>query len=314
MGGMFEYVARRLVMIVPILLVLSFFVFFIFFVLFPGDLAEQIAGDIATPEQVEAIRKSYGLDKPYYVQYGLWLWRLLHGDLGESWYRGQPVIDLILPRIPITLGLTVSAFVISIIMGISLGAVAALKHGGPGDYAATATALFGLSMPNFWLGLMLILVFSVALGWIPLPGAGQPITPLTFLLPAIALGTSHAGTMARLTRSSMLEVMREDYVRTARAKGLKERVVIWKHAFRNALIPIITLMALRLPWLFAGTVVLESIFVLPGMGRLIFESTVITRDYLVVQASVLMFVVFVTLANLLADILYAYVNPKIRYR
>lgn len=311
---MFEYVARRLITIIPMLLILSFFVFFIFIVLYPGDIARMYAGDMATDEQVEKIRHDYGLDKPFYVQYGIWISRVVRGDFGYSYKWGAPISTLIKDRLPVTLGITLTGLAISLIIGLPLGMVGALKRGTKSDYLATSTALFGLSMPNFWLALMIILIFCYSLGWVPVPGAATGFHPLIFLMAGLVLGTSHAGSIARLTRSSMLEVMGEDYIRTARAKGLRERTVIWKHALRNALLPIVTLMALRLPWLFAGTVVLESIFVLPGMGRLVFTSIVEARDLLVVQASLFMFVVLVVLANLTADIIYAYLNPRIRYR
>lgn len=311
---MFEYVARRVITIIPMLLILSFFVFFIFIVLYPGDIARMYAGERATEEQVEKIRHDYGLDKPFYVQYGIWLSRIVRGDFGYSFKWETPIFTLIKDRLPVTLGITLTALVISLMIGLPLGMVGALKRGRKADYAATSGALFGLSMPNFWLALMLILIFCWHLGWVPVPGARTGFHPLIFLMAGVVLGTSQAGSIARLTRSSMLEVMGEDYIRTARAKGLRERTVIWKHALRNALLPIVTIMALRLPWLFAGTVVLESIFVLPGMGRLVFISIVESLDLLVVQASLLIFVVVVVLANLMADILYAYLNPRIRYR
>lgn len=311
---MFGYVAKRVITIIPMLLILSFFVFFIFIILYPGDIARMYAGERATEEQVEKIRHDYGLDKPFYVQYGIWLSRIVRGDFGKSFKWEAPIFTLIKDRIPVTLGITLTGLAISLIIGLPLGMVGALRRGKKADYMATSGSLFGLSMPNFWLALMLILIFCWHLGWVPVPGAATGLHPLIFLMAGFVLGTSHAGSIARLTRSSMLEVMGEDYIRTARAKGLKERTVIWKHALRNALLPIVTLMALRLPWLFAGTVVLESIFVLPGMGRLVFISIVESLDLLVVQMSLLIFVVVVVLANLMADILYAYLNPRIRYR
>lgn len=311
---MFGYVAKRVITIIPMLLILSFFVFFIFIILYPGDIARMYAGERATEDQVEKIRHDYGLDKPFYVQYGIWLSRIVRGDFGKSFKWEAPIFTLIKDRIPVTLGITLTGLAISLIIGLPLGMVGALRRGKKADYMATSGSLFGLSMPNFWLALMLILIFCWHLGWVPVPGAATGLHPLIFLMAGFVLGTSHAGSIARLTRSSMLEVMGEDYIRTARAKGLKERTVIWKHALRNALLPIVTLMALRLPWLFAGTVVLESIFVLPGMGRLVFISIVESLDLLVVQMSLLIFVVVVVLANLMADILYAYLNPRIRYR
>lgn len=333
--GMLRYVIRRLFIIIPMLFILSFALFLVLY-LQPGDPARRIAPERVTENQLEAIRAAYGMDQPLYVQYLRWMigWPpisqerleqippelrdfaeryipdgILRGDLGWSWRHQSPIIDLIKPRILKTLELTVLAFFISLAIGFSLGILAALKRATILDYLSTTGALFGLSMPNFWLMLMLILIFSMRFGWF---GATYD-TGLPILMPALVLGTSHAASVARLSRSSMLEVLGQDYIRTARVKGVPEGEVIWKHALRNALIPVVTILALRIPWLFAGTVVLEEICGISGMGRLLFRSIYPHHDYLVVQVQLLMFVVLVSIANLIADILYAYINPKIRY-
>lgn len=333
--GMVSFVLKRLAIIPPLVLVLSFFLFFCLH-LAPGDPARIIAGGKASPEEVEAIRKAYGLDKPIYVQYMRWLigWPgpspqdienipenfrefylgniprgILRGDLGWSWKHGS-IAQVIAEKLPVTLQLTVLALLVAIGMGLFLGIIAALKRGTIADYLSTTGALFGLSMPSYWLGIMIILIFGVHLGWIPTSYDGSFIS---ILMPALALGAYHTASVARMTRSSMLEVLGQDYMRTAKVKGLSERVVIWKHGLRNALIPIITILVLQIPWLFGGAVVLERVFSIPGMGSLMVDSIYPHRDLFVVLDLFLVFAVLTVFANLLADILYAYVNPKIRY-
>jgi len=333
--GMARFVIRRLLIVPPLLIVLSFFLFLCIH-LAPGDPARMLAGEKADENQVELVRKAYGLDKPIYVQYLRWLigWPgpdpqyienvpedyrefytsyipkgILRGDLGRSWRQGS-IAQVIKERLPVTLELTVLALLIAIGMGLLLGIVAALKRGTIVDYLSTTGALFGLSMPSFWLGMMMILVFSYHLGWTPIMYDGSFIS---ILMPAIALGAFHTASVARMTRSSMLEVMGEDYIRTARVKGLSEKVVILKHGLKNALIPIITILVLQIPWLFGGAVVLEKVFSIPGMGRLMLDSIFPHADPFVVMDVFLVLVVLTVFANLLADILYAYVNPKIRY-
>lgn len=335
--GMTRFVIRRIAIIPPLLIVLSFFLF-ICLHLAPGDPAAIIAGPKASPQEVEAIRKAYGLDKPIYVQYSRWLigWPgpspqdvenipeefrdvylanipngILRGDLGRSWKLGS-ISQEIGKRVPVTLELTILAFLIAIGMGLLLGTIAALKRATIADYLSTTGALFGLSMPSYWLGMMMILIFAVRLGWMPISyDSARPL--VSMVMPAIALGAYHTASVARMTRSSMLEVLGQDYIRTARVKGLPERAVIWKHGLRNALIPIITILVLQVPWLFGGAVVLELVFGIPGMGRLMVDSITPHRDPFVVLDLFLVFAVLTALANLLADILYAYVNPKIRY-
>ncbi|MDI6819964.1 MAG: ABC transporter permease [Candidatus Hodarchaeaceae archaeon] len=306
---MYKFIAKRLLTIIPILLGVSLATFLLMFG--TGDPAARIAGPMAGPEQIESIRIAYGLDKPLYEQYFIWLSKVVRGDLGRSWKWGAPVSQLILERLPRTLELTIAAFMVSLAMGIPLGIIAALRRKTWVDYTGMGIALFGVSIPNFWQGLMAILIFGIWLGWFPIAGYGG----IEYLiLPAITLGTSQAGSVARLTRSSMLDVLRQDYIRTARAKGLRERAVIYKHALRNAFIPVVTILFLRLPFLFGGTVVIEKVFSWPGMGRLMVDSILGTApDFLTVLGVMLMFVVLAVVANLLCDITYAYLNPRIRY-
>ncbi|MCS7131492.1 MAG: ABC transporter permease [Hadesarchaea archaeon] len=306
---MYKFVVKRLLTIIPILLGVSIATFLLMFA--TGDPAARIAGPMAGPEQIESIRKAYGLDKPLYEQYFLWLSKILRGDFGRSWKWGAPVSQLIWERLPRTLELTLAAFLVSLGMGIPLGIIAALRRKTWVDYTSMGIALFGVSIPNFWQGLMGILIFAIWLGWFPIGGYGS-IKHL--ILPALTLGTSQAGSVARLTRSSMLDVLRQDYIRTARAKGLQERMVIYKHALKNAFIPVVTILFLRLPFLFGGTVVIEKVFAWPGMGRLMVDSILGTQpDFLTVLAVMFMYVVLAVVANLLCDITYAYLNPKIRY-
>lgn len=333
--GMVRFVIRRLMIIPPLLLVLTFFLF-LCLNLAPGDPARMLAGPKADENQLELTRKAYGLEQPIYIQYSRWLigWPgpdpqylenipekyrdyylkyipngILRGDLGRSWKHGS-ISQVIKEKLPVTLELTILALLIAIGMGLLLGIVAALKRGTTVDYLSTTGALFGLSMPSYWLGMMMILVFAFRLGWMPPQYDGSFIS---MLMPAIALGAFHMASLARMTRSSMLEVMGEDYIRTARVKGVSERVVISKHGLKNALIPIITILVLQIPWLFGGAVVLEKVFGIPGMGRLMIDSIFPHSDPYVILDIFLVLSVLTVFANLLADILYAYVNPKIRY-
>ena len=333
--GMVRFVIRRLMIIPPLLLVLTFFLF-LCMNLAPGDPARMLAGPYADEDQLELTRKAYGLDQPIYIQYSRWLigWPgpdpqylenipenfreyytknipngILRGDLGRSWKWG-PISRVIMKKLPVTLELTILALLIAIGMGLLLGIVAALKRGTTVDYLSTTGALFGLSMPSYWLGMMMILVFGKLFGFLPIHTSHPTIS---LLLAAIALGAFHMASIARMTRSSMLEVMREDYIRTARVKGVSERAVILKHGLKNAFIPIITILVLQIPWLFGGAVVLEKVFAIPGMGRLMIDSIFPHADPYVVLDIFLVLSVLTVFANLLADILYAYVNPKIRY-
>ena len=306
---MFVYLIRRLIGTIPVLLAVSLFVFG-FVHLLPGDPARLVAGPEAKADDVAAVRVELGLDRPLVEQYLRYLGRTLQGDLGRSSKTRQRVADEIGNRFMPTLWLTVVAMAWSTVAGLALGVLSGVRRGRWQDQIAMVLAVSGISFPGFWLGLMLINVFSVRLGWFPTGGYGSWSN---FVLPAITLGAGVAAVMARFTRSAFIEVSAEDYVRTARAKGVPERLVVWKHTLRNALIPVITLTGLQFGFLLGGSIVVEAVFSWPGLGRLLIDS-VSFRDYPVIQAEVLLFSLEFVLINLLVDLLYAFVNPEIRLR
>jgi peptide/nickel transport system permease protein len=284
--------------------------------LLPGDPALVMAGEDRDPAAIAFIREKYRLNEPIFTQYAYWMKAVLQGDMGVSLRTSQPVLRLIGDKLPVTIQLAIMAIVIAFVIGVPAGILSAVKKGTAIDYAANIVALSGLSVPNFWLGIMLILLVSVNLGWLPASGYESPfVDPLrslqTMIMPAFVLGTSLAATLMRHTRSAMLGVMKADYVRTARAKGVREYAVIIKHAFRNALLPIVTLSALLFGELLGGAVLTEQIFTIPGFGKLIVDA-VFTRDYAVVQGVVLCAAAGVILINLVADVLYFLVNPRMR--
>jgi peptide/nickel transport system permease protein len=312
---MLAFIGRRLLIAIPTLILVSVFVFTLQKLL-PGDPALVLAGEERDPEVLAFIREKYRLNDPIIHQYFYWLGGLVQGDLGVSLRTNQPVLQLIADKLPVTVQLALMAMAIAMAIGIPTGILSAVKKGGPIDYIANFIALSGLSVPNFWLGIMLILLVSVQLGWLPASGYVSPLEdPVrsfqTMIMPAFVLGTALAATLMRHTRSAMLGVLKADYVRTARAKGLSERVVVIKHAFRNALLPIVTLGALLFGELLAGAVLTEQIFTIPGFGKLIVDA-VFTRDYAVVQGVVLCTAAGFILMNLIADILYFLLNPRMR--
>ncbi|HME25636.1 MAG TPA: ABC transporter permease subunit [Acetobacteraceae bacterium] len=278
--------------------------------LLPGDPARLLAGPDASPQDVEAVRVELGLDKPVWLQYGTWVGHLAQGDLGRSSRTRQPVATEIGERFMPTLWLTVAAMVWATLVGMTIGVISGVRRGQWQDQAGMVLAVSGSSFPAFWLGLLLISVFSVRLGWLPTGGYG---TWQHFVLPSFTLGVAVAAVLARFTRSAFVEVAGEDYVRTARAKGLPERLVVWKHALRNALLPVITMTGLQFGFLLGGAVVVETVFAWPGLGRLLVDS-VSYRDYPVMQAEILLFSLEFILINLAVDVLYAVVNPEIRLR
>ena len=312
---MFNYLIQRLATIVPTLFFVSVLIFGLQQLL-PGDAALVLAGEDRDANVVAHLRAKLHLDEPLPVRYLYWAGGVLRGDLGESLRIQKPVLDLILEKLPVTIQLATMAIVIALVIGITAGVVSAVLKDTVWDYAANAVALWGLSTPNFWLGIMLILAFSVSLGWLPASGYVSPFEDLranlaAMIMPAFVLGNAIAAVLMRHTRSAMLQVLSADYVRTARAKGLGERVVVLKHALRNALIPIITLGALEFGTLLSGAVLTEQVFSIPGFGKLIVDA-VFNRDYLVVQGVVLFTAtVYITL-NLLADLAYFAVNPRMR--
>jgi len=313
---MLVYIVRRLLATIPIMMLVAVFVFLLLH-MSPGDPAAIIAGDFATPVQIEGIREQLGLNDPLYVQFGNWLWNLLHGDLGQSIYSGLTVSRLILQRIEPTLLLTLSTMVIAVTLAIPLGVLAAWKVGTWLDRVVMTIAVFGFSLPVFVLGYLLILGGSVGLGWFPVQGYTSITESFTgFLrhitLPALTLGLVYMALIARMTRATMLEVLNEDYVRTAYAKGLSTRTVLVKHALRNAMVPISTTIGLGLALLIGGVVVTESVFAIPGLGRLTVDA-VLRTDYPVIQGVILVFSFTYVFLNLLVDLSYVLFDPRIRY-
>ncbi|MCT4563856.1 MAG: ABC transporter permease [Maledivibacter sp.] len=305
---MHKYIFRRLLLLIPVLLGVTFIVFTLMYIT-PGDPAAIMLGEDAPQEEVERLRTELGLDKPFIVQYGRFVGNIvLHGDFGKSYVTKRPVSQEIFARFPATLKLAAAAVFVSAGIGIPLGIISATKQYSIIDNVSMVFALIGVSMPNFWQGLILIMIFSLHLGWLPASGfSGFKY----IILPALTIGTSSAAIITRMTRSSMLEVVRQDYITTARAKGQKENKVINKHALGNALIPIITVVGLQFGHLLGGAVLTESIFAVPGVGRLMVES-IKCRDFPMVQGGVLYIALCFCIVNLLVDILYAFVDPRIR--
>jgi peptide/nickel transport system permease protein len=313
---MWGWLLRRLGQIIPTLLILSVMIFALQ-QLMPGDPAIIMAGEERGDPQVLAeIRAELMLDRPVWEQYAAWLWRLLHGDLGFSWRIRQPVGSLILEKLPVTLQLGTMAFVIAVAIGVPAGIISAAYRDRPADWAANGIALAGISTPNFWLGIMMILLFSVQLGWLP-PSGYVPLSEdwrqslATTIMPAFVLGGGIAGVFMRHTRAAMIGALGQDYVRTARAKGLPERTVIGRHALRNALVPVVTLGTIELGRLLAGAVLTEQIFSIPGFGKLIVDA-VFNRDYPVVQGVVVTTAVIFVSLSLIGDMLYMAINPRLR--
>ena len=304
---MAHYLTRRLVLLLPMVVLISAVVFWAMR-LIPVNPAELLLGPFSTPDQQERAKRELGLDKPIYVQYGIFLKNAVRGDFGRSIKSGKPVTALIKDTLPNTLLLGTIALLIAYAIAIPMGMMAAVRQNTLLDQAAMGFAMLGMAVPHFWLGLLLILVFAVNLHWFPGSGIG---TWKHLVLPALTLGLEGTALTSRMTRSSMLEVLRQDYVRVARAKGLRESAVIYRHALRNALIPIISLLGLRLGYLVGGAVVVEAIFAWPGIGRLLVDS-ILARDYPVVQGVLVMLGLSVIFANLLADVLYAFADPRIK--
>jgi len=317
-----NYVLRRILVMIPLVLGISLIAFSIIY-LAPGSPAATLLGPKALdPEALARVNANLGLDKPIYVQYYKWLLSTARGDLGISIgiIPSKPVGELIKGRILPTLELTLSAIILALLVAIPIGVVSAVRQYSAFDHIATIGAFAGISLPNFWLALMLILVFSVELGWLPSSGLIDPriTSPTIFdylrhlLIPAFVLGTASMAGLTRFVRASMLDVLRQDYITTARAKGLSERKVIYKHALRNALLPLVTILGMSLPGLLSGAVLVETVTGWPGMGRLAVNA-VFARDYPVMMALIMIFGVLVIIGNLIADIVYSYVDPRIRY-
>jgi len=311
-----RYILSRLIQSIPVLILVSVISFGLM-KLVPGDPAILIGGPSATPGDLDNIRRNLGLDQPFHVQMWRYYAGLARGDLGHSLLLGKPVLEATLERVPVSLSIAVYSMVLTLLIGISCGVIAALNRNRWLDQAAMAFALIGVSLPNFWLGLMLIIVLSVHLGWLPTGGYVPWQTDIvgwlkTTTMPAISLALLQVGLLARITRSTMLEVLSQDYIRTARAKGLPEYVVIAKHAFRNVMIPVVTVIGVIFSVLISGSVVIESVFSVPGIGSLL-GSAVLRRDYPMIQGGLLLVATTLLTLNLIVDVLYAYFDPRVRY-
>jgi ABC-type dipeptide/oligopeptide/nickel transport system permease component len=303
-----RYLLRRLLLTVPVLLGVATLVFALIH-LVPGDPAQSMLGESASPTEIEALQKSLGLDKPLLTQYRAFLAGVARGNLGTSFRFGTPVTQEIRKRLPDTAILAVSAMAVAIVFAIPLGIVAAVFRGRLPDHAAMTLALAGISMPSFWLGPLLAILFAVRLGWLPVSGSG---TPLHLVLPAVTLGTALAAILARMTRSSVIEELRELYVLAARARGLSQARAVLRHAFRNSLIPVVTIIGLQFGAVLTGTIITETIFGWPGVGRLLIQA-INTRDYPLVQGCILFISVTYVAMNLITDLTYGFLDPRIRF-
>ena len=313
---MWAYIVRRVLATIPVMAVVALFVFSLLY-LAPGDPAAVIAGDQATPDDVERIRASLGLDRPYLVRFGAWVWDILHGDLGTSIFTNLPVSHMIAQRIEPTLSLMLVTLILAVSIAVPMGVVAAWKQGTTIDRAVMAFAVLGFSVPVFVVGYLLAFVFALELDWLPVQG----YTPFSegfipwmenLILPAVALGGVYIALIARITRATMLEVLSQDYIRTARAKGAAQGSILFLHALKNAAVPIVTIIGIGIALLIGGAVVTESVFAIPGLGRLTVDA-ILRRDYPVIQGVVLLFSFVYVLVNLLIDLLYTLFDPRIRY-
>jgi peptide/nickel transport system permease protein len=313
---MLSYIVRRILSTLPVMGIVALFVFSLLYIA-PGDPAAVIAGDQASPADIERIRQGLGLDRPFLIQFGTWLWHILHGDLGTSIFTNLPVSAMIAQRIEPTFSLMAITLVLTILVAVPLGVVAAWKAGSWVDRTIMAFAVFAFSLPVFVVGYVLAYVFALQFEWLPVQG----YTPLAaglwpwlqnLILPALALGSVYIALIARITRASMLEVLQQDYVRTARAKGLDQRNILFVHALKNAAVPIVTVIGIGIALLIGGAVVTESVFAIPGLGRLTIDA-ILRRDYPVIQGIVLLFSFLYVLVNLMVDVTYTLVDPRIRY-
>jgi peptide/nickel transport system permease protein len=314
---MLTFLAKRMLQLIPTLFFVSVLIFSLQQLL-PGDPAMIMAGEDRDPAVIEQIRKQYRLDQPIPVQYVFWVKGVLSGDLGESMRNKQKVLDLVLQKLPVTMQLASMAIVIALTIGISAGIVSAVMKDTVWDYAANVFSLWGLSTPNFWLGILMILLFSVQLGWLPASGYVSPFENLgenlaAMIMPAFVLGNAIAAVLMRHTRSAMLQVLNADYVRTARAKGLRETVVIVHHALRNAMIPVVTLIGLQAAFLLGGAVVTETMFSWPGVGRLA-VGAIVSSDFPTAQGAIMILAIAFLSINLLVDVLYVYLDPRVARR
>lgn len=310
------YITKRVLVSIPVMFGISLLTFFLIR-LVPGDTITAMLGTNYSEEQASVLREKYGLDKPAAVQYSIWIGRMLQGDFGESSFTGEPVLQVILERLPVTLELTVLSLLLAVCIAVPLGALSAMKRNSSFDYAATLFGMLGVSVPRFWLSILMILFLSLQLGWLPSGGfvnfAESPADNLRGMaMPVIAMGVSVSAVIMRMTRSSMLEVINQEYIKMARAKGVPGSCLIWKHALKNALVPVITTIGIQAGYLLGGSVVIEQIFSLPGIGLLALES-ITNRDYALLQGTILFIACAFVIVNLVVDIVYSLINPRIRY-
>jgi peptide/nickel transport system permease protein len=313
---MFKYILKRLGMVFPVVIGISIIVFLLVS-LVPGDAVDIMLGTNTSPETAQELRKNLGLDKPIHIRYFNWITGVLQGDFGESVRTGKPVIEAFFARLPATLQLAFFSMIISLSIGIPIGVMSALKRNSIFSHVSSVISLLGISIPSFWLGTMLILFLSLKLKLLPpggyVPFSEDPIGNLKLMIvPSFTLGTAMAAVVMRMTRSAMLEVIGQDYMKTAQAKGVTKRLYRYKHAFKNAFIPVLTVIGIQTGYLLGGAVIIEEVFALPGVGRLALQA-IYQRDYPLVQVTVLMFAVGFVLINLIVDIIYAYIDPRIRY-
>lgn len=304
---MLKFIAKRLLVMIPVLIGVTFIIFSMMYIT-DGDPARMMLGDLATDEEVEALREEMGLNDSFFTQYFNYLGDLLHGDLGTSYATKQPVAAVVAARLPATIKLAFLSCLFAIVVGVSIGIISAVRQYSVVDSIARVVSLLGISLPNFWLALLLMLLFSVKLGWLPASGL---YGPAYYIMPMISISAVSIATFARTTRSSMLEVIRQDYIRTARAKGQNEWVIVFRHALKNALIPIITIVGVQFATALGGAVVNEQVFAIPGLGKLMVDS-IKSRDFPVVQGGVLIIAFMFSILNLLIDLLYAFVDPRIK--
>jgi len=314
---MLIYISRRFIALFLTLVVASGVIFTVLEIL-PGDPAEVILGTQARPDTLAALRAKLGLNEPAPVRYAEWVGGMVHGDLGTSYTYSVPVSDLVKQRIWVSIPLAILALILSTLIAIPVGVVAATNRNKPLDFGIMGLSQFGIALPNFWFGLLLVYVFAIGLRWLPsggFPGWSAGVWPAfrALILPAVALALPQAAILARVTRSALLDVLGEDYIRTARAKGLTQRATVWRHGVRNALIPVLTILGLQFSFLIAGTVIIENVFYLPGLGRLVFQA-IAQRDLMVVKSVVLLIVAAVVIVTFLVDIAYAFADPRLKVR
>lgn len=304
---MYKFILKRILMLIPVIIGISFLVYFILS-LTPGDPTMMMLGNNYTPEAADRLREEMGLNDPFLVQYISYMGRLVQGDMGTSYSNGQQVFSEILSRFPQTLKLTCAGIIVAVAIALPAGIISAVRQYSLIDNVSMVVALLGVSMPVFWLGLLLIILFSLRLGWLPSAGAD---TAASIILPAVAVGLATAASITRMTRSSMLEVIRQDYIRTAKAKGVKKKYVITRHALKNALIPVVTVIGLQFGALLGGAVIVETVFSWPGVGRLMIDS-IRAKDTPMVLGCIIVFATVFSIVNLIIDILYGYIDPRIK--